>query len=299
MNPRSELVAQWRVDQDFVQLSAGRPVRAERIDVPIDVRPHDHAFHEIGLVVAGSAMHVTQSGRVPLSPGNIFVVPPDEVHAIEDVDQLGVINAYYLSEWLMSDLGLLWTEAGAVPLFLSTTLMKAQIVATVQLRLARSDFDRVGAELMQIAHEGTLPAPSPLYLRCCLQKAVALIARNWMEQDPTSATLTFRAEVWSAMETIERAVKSGASYSVAGSARSSGISVDHFSALFRTSTGYGPTDYYQRRRVHRACQLLLNPAPSVTEVAAELGFSDAPHFCRVFKRYKGMTPTEYRGIYNV
>lgn len=299
MNPRSKLTAQWRVDQDFVQLSAGRPVRAEQMAVPIAVRPHDHAFHEICLIVGGSATHVTQSGRVPLAPGDVFVVPPDEVHAIEDVDGLEVINAYYLSEWLMSDLGLLWTEAGAVSLFLSTTLMKSQIVDTVQLRLSPSDYERVNAELTQIAHEGALPAPSPLYLRCCLQKAIALMARNWMEQDPSAAALTFRSEVWSAMETIERAVNAGAVYSVAGSARSSGISVDHFSALFRASTGYGPTDYYQRRRVHRACQLLLNPGPSVTAVAADLGFSDAPHFCRVFKRYKGMTPTDYRDIYNV
>lgn len=299
MNPRSELVAQWRVDQDFVQLSAGRPVRAERMDVPVDVLPHDHAFHEIGLVMAGRATHVTQSGRVPLLPGDIYVVPPDQVHAIEDVDAIEITNAYYLSEWLMSDLGLLWTEAGAVPLFLSSTLMKAQIVDIVQLRLGDADFHRVSAELAQIESEGNAPSPSPLYLRCCLQKAVALIARTWMEQDPTSATLAFRTEVWSAMEAIERAVNSGAPYSVAGSARASNITVDHFSALFRASTGYGPTDYYQRRRVHRACHLLLNPAPSVTEVAAELGFSDAPHFCRVFKRYKGMTPSEYRDIYDV
>ena len=66
--------------------------------------------------------------------------------------------------------------------------------------------------------KGNAAAPSPLILRCCLQKAVALMARNWMEQDPTSATLAFRSEVWSAMEAIERAVNSGTPYSVAGSA---------------------------------------------------------------------------------
>ena len=297
MNPRSEFAAEWRVDQDLVQLSAGRPVRAERLAVPIAVTPHDHAFHEIGLVVAGNGIHVTSDGRAPLTPGDIFVVPPDEVHAIEDVHGLEVINAYYLSEWLMSDLGLLWTEPGAVPLFLSSTLMKAQIVSTVQLRLGASEFAKVMAELAQIEAEGLAAAPSHLYLRCCLQKAVAMIARAWMEQDPTSATLAFRPEVWAAMEDIERAVNAGSSYSVAGSARGAGLTVDHFSALFRASTGYGPTDYFQRRRVHRSCQLLLNPRPSVTEVAAELGFSDAPHFCRVFKRYKGMTPSDYRAIY--
>ena len=278
MNPRSPLTAEWRVDQDFVQLSAGRPVRAERINVPIDVRPHDHAFHEIGLVVAGSATHVTQSGRAPLVPGDVFVVPPDEVHALEDVTGLEVVNAYYLSEWLMSDLGLLWTEAGAVPLFLSTTLMKSQIVDTVQLRLSPTDFARVATELTQIESEGKIAAPSPLFLRCCLQKAIALMARNWMAQDPTSATLAFRPEVWTAMETIERAVIAGTAYSVAASAEQSRISVDHFSAVFRSSTGYGPTDYYQRRRIHRACHLLLDPVQSITEIADRTRLLRRPAF---------------------
>ena len=298
MNPRSEFVAQWRVEQAFVKLSAGRPVRAQRLAVPEVVTPHDHAYHEIGLVVTGSGTHVTKAGRAPLSPGEVFVVPPDEVHAIEDVHDLEVINAYYLSEWLMGDLGLLWTEPGAVPLFLSTTLMRSQLVSTVQLRLQPSEFALVEGELAQIESEGDGEAPSPLFLRCCLEKAIATMARAWMRQDPTAATLAFRVEVWEAMQVIERAVSSGSPYSVGNSARAAGLSVDHFSTLFRSSTGYGPTDYFQRRRVHRSCQLLLNPRPSVTEIAADLGFSDAPHFCRVFKRYKGMTPSEYRHIYN-
>ena len=101
------------------------------------------------------------------------------------------------------------------------------------------------------------------------------------------------------MEAIERTANSGAAYSVAQSAKTAGLSVDHFSTLFRASTGYGPSDFFQRRRIHRSCTLLLNPRPSITEIAAELGFSDAPHFCRLFKRYKGMTPSEYRAVYSV
>ena len=151
-----------------MKLSAGRPVRAQRLDVPVDVPRHDHAYHEICLVVSGRAKHLTKTGRAPLSPGDVFVVPPEEVHAIEEVDDLEVINAYYLTEWLMGDLGLLWTEPGAVPLFLSTTLIKAQIVNTVQLRLDAAESALVAGELAQIETEGDGDAPSPLFLRCCL-----------------------------------------------------------------------------------------------------------------------------------
>ena len=299
MNPGSPLTAHYTIEQSTVQLSAGRPVRAQGLVVTEDVPPHDHAYHEICVVTAGGATHRTSSGLAPLSRGDVFIVPPGEVHAIERIESLSVINAYYLSEWLMGDLGLLWTEPGAVPLFLSTTLMRSQIVETVQMRLDAADFELVVAELAQIEAEGNRPAPSPLFLRCALQKAVATMARTWMRQDPTSATLTFRPEVWTAMEAMERAAGSGTPYSVARSARAAGLSVDHFSALFRSSTGYGPTDFFQRRRIHRSCALLLNPRPSITEIAAELGYSDAPHFCRLFKRYQGMTPSEYRTIYNV
>lgn len=299
MNPGVTFAARFTIEQSSVQLSAGRPVRAQSIDVVADVDRHDHAYHEICVVTAGNAVHHTRNGRAPLSPGDVFVVPPGEVHAIERVDGLRVINAYYLSEWLMGDLGLLWTEPGAVTLFLSTTLMRPQITDIVQLRLEPHEFEQVAAELTDIEAEGNRQAPSPLFLRCALQKAVATMARSWMQQDPTSATLAFRPEVWAAMEAIERAANTGVAYSVAHSARTAGLSVDHFSALFRSSTGYGPTDYFQRRRIHRSCTLLLNPRPSITEIAAELGFSDAPHFCRLFKRYKAMTPSEYRAVYNV
>lgn len=299
MNPGSPFAAHYTIEQSTVQLSAGRPVRAQRLEVIEDVPPHDHAYHEICIVISGGATHRTKNGRAPLARGDVVVVPPGEVHAFERVERIEVINAYYLSEWLMGDLGLLWTEPGAVPLFLSTTLMRSQIVDTVQMRLDAADFDLVAAELAQIEAEGNRAAPSPLFLRCALQKAVATMARAWMRHDPTSATLTFRPEVWTAMEAIDRAAATGTPYSVARSARAAGLSVDHFSALFRASTGYGPTDFFQRRRIHRSCTLLLNPRPSITEIAAELGYSDAPHFCRLFKRYQGMTPSAYRTIYNV
>ena len=56
-------------------------------------------------------------------------------------------------------------------------------------------------------------------------------------------------------------------------------------------------DYFQQRRVHLACQLLLDGRSSVTDVASELGYADTPHFCRMFKRYRGVTPREYRRVY--
>jgi AraC-like DNA-binding protein len=53
-------------------------------------------------------------------------------------------------------------------------------------------------------------------------------------------------------------------------------------------------DYYQRRRVLYAARLLAEDPDTITEISHRMGFSDAAHFCRQFKRIMGVNPTEYR-----
>lgn len=46
-------------------------------------------------------------------------------------------------------------------------------------------------------------------------------------------------------------------------------------------------------RFETACELLLKPGVSVSEVAARLGFSEISNFSRSFKRVVGITPSQY------
>ena len=53
-------------------------------------------------------------------------------------------------------------------------------------------------------------------------------------------------------------------------------------------------DAILRRRLDRACSLLQQTELRLDEVARRAGFSTASHFCRLFQRQFGKTPTEYR-----
>lgn len=72
------------------------------------------------------------------------------------------------------------------------------------------------------------------------------------------------------------------------------ISAYYFSRLFKEETGENFVDYVTRCRMNRAKELLLDPNLSIKEVCAEVGYSDPNYFSRVFKKYEGMTPTEYK-----
>jgi AraC family transcriptional regulator, exoenzyme S synthesis regulatory protein ExsA len=55
-----------------------------------------------------------------------------------------------------------------------------------------------------------------------------------------------------------------------------------------------PGRWIMKRRVERAASILANSQLSVTQVAFESGFEDLSHFSRVFKKFSGMNPTEYK-----
>lgn len=57
--------------------------------------------------------------------------------------------------------------------------------------------------------------------------------------------------------------------------------------------GATPAALLQRRRMERACQLFDAGERRVKEVAWQTGFNDPKYFAKVFKKTKGMTPTQY------
>jgi AraC-like DNA-binding protein len=64
--------------------------------------------------------------------------------------------------------------------------------------------------------------------------------------------------------------------------------------LFKAETGTSPARYLKSLRMGEAAMLLSNTFLSVKEIMARVGFSDASHFVRDFKRTFGATPTDYR-----
>jgi AraC family transcriptional regulator len=77
-------------------------------------------------------------------------------------------------------------------------------------------------------------------------------------------------------------------------AESAGLSMAHFSQMFRRSTGESPHQFVLRHRVERAKEMLRAAEARMLDVAVACGFKTQQHFARVFRRVCGTSPTEYR-----
>jgi AraC-like DNA-binding protein len=66
--------------------------------------------------------------------------------------------------------------------------------------------------------------------------------------------------------------------------------------LFRRFGNTTPYHYLQRRRMNRAAALLQDTNLMIKQVADQLGFADAFHFSRSFKRVHGMSPSRFAAL---
>jgi AraC-like DNA-binding protein len=80
--------------------------------------------------------------------------------------------------------------------------------------------------------------------------------------------------------------------SVAVLARRLHASPAHFRRLFKTHTGMSPKSFQMAQRMTRAKELLAG-GRSIKETADALGFSDAFHFMRLFRRVAGQTAGQF------
>lgn len=77
------------------------------------------------------------------------------------------------------------------------------------------------------------------------------------------------------------------------------ISAGYLSTLFHQETGKTVTEFVNEKRIEHAAVLLRSASLQVQAVAQYCGIPDVNYFSKIFKRYHGVTPREYRKQHKV
>ncbi|MBW4593993.1 MAG: AraC family transcriptional regulator [Brasilonema angustatum HA4187-MV1] len=73
-----------------------------------------------------------------------------------------------------------------------------------------------------------------------------------------------------------------------------GMSMYHFSRMFKQSTGFSPHQYVMNCRIERAKRLLSKTEQAIHQIYQQVGFQSQSHFTNVFRKFLGTTPLAYR-----
>ena len=76
-------------------------------------------------------------------------------------------------------------------------------------------------------------------------------------------------------------------------AKAIGISLRTLQRITREELDLTPTNYIYVIKLKLAADYLMNKKGNVTEAAYEFGFPDSSYFSKIFKKYYGVSPTDY------
>lgn len=100
--------------------------------------------------------------------------------------------------------------------------------------------------------------------------------------------------IWSVCTYVENRIRE--EINPAELAAQTGFSLAHIREVFRRNTGKSLSHYVQERKIANAAQELLNTDMKIMDVAMRYGYSGRTVFSRIFKRYTGYTPSQFRAV---
>lgn len=72
------------------------------------------------------------------------------------------------------------------------------------------------------------------------------------------------------------------------------ISPEYLSRQFHVQCGMNLKEYINAYRIHKSEEHLMDKKRCLKDVAASVGIVNLNHYCKLFKKIKGLTPTEFR-----
>ena len=74
------------------------------------------------------------------------------------------------------------------------------------------------------------------------------------------------------------------------------LTVPHICTIFKKEMGLTINDYLARTRIEKSKELLTDPRYKLYEVSQAVGYLDPAYFAKLFKKYVGCTPKEFRNL---
>ena len=72
------------------------------------------------------------------------------------------------------------------------------------------------------------------------------------------------------------------------------MNLSYLGRVFRKTTGMSISAMIQKVRVDHACRMLSDTKRTILDISQSCGFEDIKFFYKVFKKYRGILPGEYR-----
>lgn len=249
--------------------------------------PHTHDYMELQYIYSGEGRYIIDATPYDVSAGNLLIINPgaEHSHVVTNRDNPMTILALGLCDVQFTDMpsGKI-VFPGLSPVLAADTRLQNHITTIFFHMLAEKEQHFPGKYDM---------------MRLYLSQILLYIIRAYKEPaEPATSQPSFTSHrkkhvVQTIMDYME--VHYNEKISLDAIAGNMYLSPIYISKIFKEETGSSPIQYLIRIRLHKATVLMKeHPEYSIKKIAEMVGYEDAYHFSKIFKKHMSLTPKEYR-----
>jgi len=251
---------------------------------------HRQHFYEMNIVTRGRGIHYYCNQQFETSVGDVFVIMPNIPHGYRNIDNLDVFHLLIHPQFLQRYKQDLQEIPGVYSLFYIAPQLRVTLGLPMFWHIPEkmhTSLKKAIGQLFELCDHVERPADH-LQVHYEVLRLLIFLA-NTTEHKNVEHTY---GKILDTLEYIH--LHYNEPLNIVNLAEYVQMSRGAFCTNFRKSIGQTPAEYIAQHRIMRACNFLLNSNLSITDIAMQCGYYDAAHLSKHFRKYKGMTPMEYR-----
>ena len=251
------------------------------------IEAHNHDFYEMNVVLKGEGIHMIENSHIKVKTGDVFVIPPNTVHAYYDTSELDVFHILLRPDFVEENIA----EASATPGFLQLIeiepFLRKNVSSRYFLHLSAGKLSQLKSDLLLLEDGGFFDDDRFVTAK----KHAAWKMLFWlsyhlflqMEKEQPSAN-KYESNIIKALEYIHQHYAEKITVDLL--CRQVFLSRSTFLRNFTALCGCTPLCYLNNYRTQKAMQMIEAGKFSKTETAHACGFYDLSHMERVLKSQK-------------
>lgn len=255
---------------------------ADRIPA-IFLQPHRKDYYVLMLVQQGSSRHWTDMAPYTLRANTFYFSTPNQLHLQEETQPLYGKILSFTKEFLLTD-----SDQSLPQLPVIKNLFDGHEISLDEKQTKYIDtlMNELLIEYMERSEW------REMMLHTKLKTLLIYLSRIYVNLFAAANTSKDRILLHQYRDLINR--DHTRIHDVISYANKLNISSGHLGKVIRQQTGKSAIEYIHERLVLEAKRLLFHTEHTMKEIAFELGFEEASHFNRFFKKLTGKTPLAYR-----
>ena len=253
---------------------------------------HVHDFHQLTIVMHGTATLNLNGVNYPVRQGDIYIISSFSAHFLKEQQEFQFVNIlFYMKDLAGVAQDLQESEAFKCIFYLQPVLQQFSRPANM-LSLTYEEVEVIKRYLDLLVDEvSNEKMGQQTVIQSCFMLLITTICRAYKPQQQRHIP-SFAYQLRELIHYIEE--KCGDKLSILTMCTQSGLGERQLRNIFAKTYQCTPMQYLQNVRIHKACYYLSSTDMTVAEVGEVIGFEDNNYFSRIFRKTVGISPSKYR-----